>query len=74
MNNGGDAAEQVVRLALEGFEAVSYTHLDVYKRQDNDEQIARPFPLRRSVRRLPRFGRRCSIEIEYVQPHHHRCS
>ena len=27
MNNGGDAAEQIVRLSLEGFEAVSYTHL-----------------------------------------------
>ena len=49
MNTGGEAAEQIVRMSLEGFEVaakitgagakniavlpVSYTHLDVYKRQ-----------------------------------------
>ena len=36
MNNGGDAAEQVVRLSLEGFEVaarLSGSAADVYKRQ-----------------------------------------
>ena len=37
MNASSDAAEQIVRISLNGMEAVSYTHLDVYKRQDERE-------------------------------------